>query len=98
MLTPTRSLWCSLTGQPTKAGTGQNAQLKAQNNYFGFQQGGLGAWGGYEITCPQNPSIPANTKNGCFAMTTTWGQELGLALNSVSGKTGGTYLSALEDA
>jgi hypothetical protein len=70
-----------------------NAANVAENNYFGMQQG----WAG-SIPCPDNPNIPGNTKNACFPTSLTWGQELGVALNGVSSKTGATYLSALESA
>jgi hypothetical protein len=68
-------------------------QHVAENNYFGEQR----PFQGY-VTCPSNPVIPGNSKNACFPSNMDWGQELTNALNGVSGKTGVTYLSALESA
>jgi len=71
----------------------QNAQDVAQNNDFGQQQPWVGS-----VPCPKNPLIPSNTQNACFPTSMTWGQELAGTLGSTSGKTGVTYLSALESA
>ena len=77
---------------------GDNAQVTAENNWFGFQKGGVGAWSGLEINCPQGGAIPGNSTNACFSMDTSWGQELGAALSTVSSKTGTTYGQALGSA
>jgi RHS repeat-associated protein len=74
-----------------KSGYGTNPQLVAQNNDFGQQVGWTGS-----IPCPKNnPLIPPNTKNACFAAGTTWGQELIGALDYTSSQTGVTFLDAL---
>ena len=77
---------------------GDNAQVSAENNWFGFQKGGVGAWSGLEINCPKSGAIPGNSTNACFSMDTSWAQELGAALGTVSSKTGSTYGQALENA
>jgi len=73
----------------------------AQNNFFGVQNKGntAGIYGGSTVACNRNGNpIVTNSTNACFAAGTTWGQELGIALDIVSTKTGVTYLSALEGA
>jgi len=72
---------------------GQDPGNIAENNYFGMQRG----WNG-STTCPSNPAIPPNSTNACFSASTTWGQELGLALGATSPTTGITYLQALENS
>ena len=80
---------------------GQDPGNIAENNYFGAQNkyNTAGAWNGAAIPCvrggPGNP-IPANSQNACFSSDLSWGQELGDLLNTASGKTGVTYLNALE--
>ena len=73
-----------------ESGYGQNAGSQAENNMFGQQQ--PGSWGGTSTTCPANLA----TTNSCFPTSVTWGQELANALGATSGKTGVTYLNALE--
>jgi RHS repeat-associated protein len=77
---------------------GDNAQVTAENNWFGFQNAGVGGWSGLEIACPKSSAIPGNSTNAWFSMDTSWGQELGAALSTVSSKTGVTYGQALENA
>jgi len=77
---------------------GDNAQVTAENNWFGFQNAGVGGWSGLETACPKTSAIPGNSTNACFSTSTSWGQELGAALSTVSSKTGVAYAQALETA
>ena len=77
---------------------GSSAQVTAENNWFGFQRAGVGGWSGLEVACPPSRAIPGNSTNACFSKGTDWGQELNVALSTVSSKTGITFGQALENA
>ena len=77
---------------------GDSPQVTAENNWFGFQYGGVGAWDGLETLCPKSAAIPVNSTNACFSPGTTWGQELNAALDTISAKTGESSGYALEQA
>jgi RHS repeat-associated protein len=78
---------------------GMFPQNIAENNYFGAQDppNKAGWWNGTTVTCVRdNNPIPVNSQNACFPPGMTWGQELSAILGSTSGKTGLSYLDALE--